>query len=271
MRIRVLFLNILVILLGILWLTPVFWMITTSFRTEQDLSSLNLIPKKLILENYTVLLGRAKIGKWFYNSIFVSVLSVIGIVIISVLAAYSVSRMDFPGRKFLFFLCLSGFMIPFQSIMIPLFLVVRDLKISNSLWAMILPRFATSLSIFILSQFFKGIPIEYDEAARIDGADEIDILFRVIIPMSWPAIVSIAILNFTYAWNDFMWPLIIATKEEMYTLPIGLYALAGSDVNIRYGPIMAACTLTALPIIVVYLLLQKRLLSGITISAGIVH
>jgi multiple sugar transport system permease protein len=271
MKIKKIFFNTFAILIGILWLTPVFWMISTSLKTEKELSSLILIPKEPHWENYTILLGKAKILTWFYNSIFVSVLSTLGIVIISILAAYSVSRMDFPGRKFLFFLTLSGFMIPFQTIMIPLFLVVRDLKISNSLWAMILPRFASSLSVFILSQFFKGIPIEYDEAARIDGANEKDILFRVIVPMSWPAIVAIGILNFTYSWNDFVWPLIIATREEMYTLPIGLYALAGSDVNIRYGPIMAACTLTVIPIIVVYLLLQKYLISGVTLSAGLVH
>ncbi len=120
--------------------------------------------------------------------------------------------------------------------------------------------------MFILAQYFKGIDREYEEAARLDGASEPQILFHVMVPMAIPAIITVAILSFTFAWNDFVWPLIIATSEKMYTLPVGLTTLAGGDVNIRYGPIMAANVMASLPAFIVYVLFQRYLTLGVTVG-----
>jgi multiple sugar transport system permease protein len=174
--------------------------------------------------------------------------------------------MEFPGKKLLSLLTLSGFMIPLHAIMIPLFLLLKDMKMVNSYGGLILPALASPIAVFILSQYFKGIDREYEEAARLDGASEPQILFYVMAPMAIPAIITVAILSFTWSWNDFVWPLIIAQTEKMYTLPVGLSTLAGGDVNIRYGPIMAANVIASLPAFIVYIIFQRYLTSGVTIG-----
>jgi multiple sugar transport system permease protein len=144
--------------------------------------------------------------------------------------------------------------------------MIRKIGLVNNLFGIILPALPSSMAVFILSQFMKAIPSDYEEAARLDGAGELDIMFRIILPMSLPSIITVAVLHFTWIWNDFFWPLIVMTNEKMYTLPVGLVALAGSDVNIRYGPIMAANVLASLPVVVVYLFMQRYLTRGVVLS-----
>ncbi|MEN3009304.1 carbohydrate ABC transporter permease, partial [Pseudothermotoga sp.] len=211
-------------------------------------------------------LQRAKIGAWFRNSLLSASGATLGILLVCIPAAYALSRMEFPGRKLLYILSLTGFMIPNQAIAIPLYLIVRKMGLVNNLFGIMIPALPSSMAVFILSQFMKAIPLDYEEAARLDGAGELDIMLKVILPMSIPAIVTVAVLHFTWIWNDFFWPLIIMTSEKMYTLPVGLVALAGSDVNIRYGPIMAANVIASLPVIVIYLFMQRYITRGVILS-----
>lgn len=253
----------------ILLMVPLFWMISSSVKSEKDIVTMRWIPSELRVENYRIILERAKIGRWFINSAVVSVCGTTGIVFISLLAGYSLGRLDFPGRNFSFFLTLSGFMIPIHSIMIPLFLLMKTLGFLNSYWGFILPALASSISVFIITQFFKGIPKEYEEAARMDGFNELQILLYIMTPMALPAIITIGIFNFNYTWNDFLWPLIIAQSDDMYTLPVGLITLAGSDVNIRFGPVMAANVIASLTVVVFYIIFQRYLASGIAVGRGL--
>lgn len=248
------------------YMLPLFWMATSSFKTEKEIVSIQWLPAQWNSANYQVILERAKIGQWFVNSLVVASSSTIGIVVISLFAGYALGRMTFPGKKILFLLTLSGFMIPLHAIMIPLFLLLKDFKLLNSYGGLVLPGLASPIAVFILAQYFKGIDREYDEAARLDGASEPQILFYVMAPMAIPAIITVAILSFTFAWNDFVWPLIIATSEKMYTLPVGLTTLAGGDVNIRYGPIMSANVMASLPAFVVYIIFQRYLTLGVTVG-----
>ena len=266
MRGRKNLLTICTVIIFALYLLPVFWMVTSSFKTEKEIVSMKWLPAQWDLENYHVILGRAAIGQWFLNSVIVASGSTIGIVCISLFAGYALGRMAFPGKNILFVLTLSGFMIPLHAIMIPLFLLLKDLKLVNSYGGLILPGLASPIAVFILAQYFKGIDREYEEAARLDGASEPQILFYVMAPMAIPAIITVAILSFTFAWNDFVWPLIIATSEKMYTLPVGLTTLAGGDVNIRYGPIMSANVMASLPAFLVYVLFQRYLTQGVTVG-----
>ncbi|MGJ8455721.1 carbohydrate ABC transporter permease [Pseudothermotoga sp. U03pept] len=259
-------LTVVAVALSLAYLIPLIWMFLASFQSQKDILAGKWIPSVWSLDNYKIILQRAKIGAWFTNSLISSSLATLGIIVVCTLAAYAVSRMNFPGRKFLYVFSLTGFMIPSQAIAIPLYLMVRRMGLVNNLFGIILPALPSSMAVFILSQFMKAIPADYEEAARLDGAGELDIMFKVILPMSIPAITTVAVLHFTWVWNDFFWPLIVMTNEKMYTLPVGLVALAGSDVNIRYGPIMAANVMASLPVIVVYLLMQRYLTRGVVLS-----
>lgn len=266
MRSKQVLLTVLAAILLCMYALPIFWMLSSSFKSEKDIVSMRWLPSKASIKNYTIISGRAKIGRWFFNSLVVAVCSTTGIVIVSLLAGYSLGRLEFPGKRVLFLLTLSGFMIPLHAIMIPLFLLLKTMKMINSYGGLILPALASPIAVFILSQYFKGIDREYEEAARLDGASEIQILFQVMVPMAVPAIITVAIFSFTMSWNDFVWPLIIAQTEKMYTLPVGLTTLAGSDVNIRYGPIMAANVIASLPVFIIYIIFQRYLTLGVTIG-----
>ena len=259
-------LTALAFILLVVWLVPVFWMASSSLKTEKDIVSLKWLPAKANLENFTLILSRAKLGRWFLNSVIVSVITTVSVVAISLMAGYSLSRADFPGRQFLFFFTLSGFMIPFQAIMIPIFLLLIKLHLNNSYAAIILPGLTSSISVLVIAQYMKGIDREYEEAARLDGANDLQILWHVMTPMTIPAIATIAILNFTGAWNNFLWPLIVAQTERMYTLQVGIFNLATSDVNIRFGPVMAANVIATLPVFVLFFIFQEYLVKGMTIG-----
>lgn len=248
------------------YMTPIFWMVTSSFKTEKEIAAQQWLPSKWRLDNYTLILGRAKISRWFLNSVIVSTTSTIGIVFISLFAGYALGRMEFPGKRVVFLLALSGFMIPLHAIMIPLFLLLKKMNMINSYGGLILPGLASSLGVLVLSQYFKGIDREFEEAARLDGASEWQILYWVMAPMAIPAIITVGIVSFTGAWNDFVWPLIIAQTDKMYTLPVGLATLAGGDTNIRFGPIMAANVMASLPVFIVYIIFQRYLVMGVTIG-----
>lgn len=259
-------LTLLACLLLALYLLPIFWMVVSSFKTEKEVVSIQWFPAQWNFTNYRLILERAKIGQWFLNSLVVATISTIGVVVLSVFAGYTLGRMEFPGKKALTLLTLSGFMIPLHAIMIPLFLLLKSLNLVNSYGGLILPGLASPIAVFIVAQYFKGIDREYEEAARLDGASEPQILWYVMAPMAIPAIITVAILSFTWTWNDFVWPLIIAQSDKMYTLPVGLATLAGGDVNIRYGPVMAANVIASLPAFLVYILFQRYLTLGVTIG-----
>lgn len=254
------------------WMLPVVWTLVTSFRPEsalqRDLAS--LIPLPFTTENWTFILKSSQLWKWLGNSVLVSTTHTLAQLTVCSLAAYAFARLDFYFKRPLYVLVLMGLMVPFEATFLPVYLLFSNLKLHNTLIALILPGIASSFAVFLLTQFFRGIPLELEEAAMMDGAGRFRIFLIVIIPLSTPVITALAIFTFLGNWNSYLWPIISATSSEVYTIVIGLRKLnqAWGDVNF-YGRDMAAAVFTALPIIIFFFVFQRRIISGIAINSGI--
>jgi multiple sugar transport system permease protein len=246
---------------------PFIWMVFTSFKPEAQIAQYppKLFPDTWTLENYQNVWSRIPFARLFLNSIVMAG----GVTIISLLldsmAAYALSRLEFPGRDAVFIVILIALMLPFQVMFIPLYVVVHDLGLLDSYSGLIVPRATNAFGIFMLRQFFMTLPKELDEAARIDGASEFGIYWRIILPLSGPALATLAIFHFMYNWNDFLWPLLITSSTEMRTLPAGLALFVGQHV-VEYGVVMAGAVLTLLPLLVAFLFAQRYFIQGIAMT-----
>ncbi len=254
------------------WMLPVLWTLVTSFRPEPALQRnlASLIPHPFTIENWTFILKSSQLWKWLGNSMFVSTTHTLAQLTVCSLAAYAFARLDFYFKRVLYILVLAGLMVPFEATFLPVYLLFSNLKLHNTLIALILPGIASSFAVFLLTQFFRGIPLELEEAAMMDGAGRFRIFLIIIIPLSTPVITALAIFTFLGNWNSYLWPIISATSSEVYTIVIGLRKLnqAWADVNF-YGRDMAAAVFTALPIIIFFFVFQRRIISGIAINSGI--
>jgi len=212
----------------------------------------------------------APIAQHFINSFAVTLPSVFFVVLISSLAAYAFARLDFYGKRPLYVLVLIGLMVPFQATFLPVYLLFAELKLHNTLLALILPNVASSFAVFLMTQFFRGIPLELEEAAMMDGAGRFRIFLTIIIPLSTPVLTALAIFTFLGNWNSYLWPIISATSSEVYTIVIGLRKISQAWGFVDfYGRNMAAAVFTALPIIIFFFVFQRRIISGIAINSGI--
>lgn len=258
--------------ISIIWMIPVIWTVSTSLRTElaiqRDLG--RLIPEAITFEHWNYLLSQSRLPRWFFNSLFVSVTHTIIQLVICSWAAFAFARLKFIGSRVLYFLVLAGLMVPFQVTFIPVYILFSDLNWLNTFPALIIPGVASPFAVFLLTQFFKGVPDELEEAAVLDGATRLQVYWRIILPLSIPALTTLAIFAFLGNWNSYLWPLIAATQQEVMTLPIGLAKVsqAWGFVNF-YGRNMAAAALSALPIVLFVFAFQRKIISGIAINSGI--
>lgn len=254
---------------GALMLAPLVWMIAESFTEEGKALRLppNWYPNPFTTENYSSISGLIPFGRMALNSLIVAVIATTGSMVISVLAAYGFSRLRFPGRDAIFLAMLGAMMIPGQMTLVPVFVLLRNLHLIDRLPALWLPALINVFAIFFFRQYFNTIPRELDEAARIDGAGDVWILFRVILPLSGPAIAAMSILSFEASWNSYLGPLIFIASEENMTLPLGLTALnsgqGGSSVIV-----FAAITAIVVPVLIVFLVFQRAFVASIA-SVGI--
>lgn len=247
-------------------LFPIYWMVSSSVKSNTEILTSRIVPSHIVIQNYVSILERAPVIRWFANSLVVGVGTTVIAVLLSLLAAYALGRLQFPGRGVLYVVVLSGFMIPIHSIMIPLFIMLGAIGLGNSYGGLLLPLIVHPVSVLVLTQYFRAIDQEFEDAARLDGAGDFQMLFRIMTPMAVPAIATVSIFIFTYSWNEFLWPLLIAQTAQMYTLPVGLATLAGGDINITYGPIMAANVIASLPVFLVYAFFQRYIVSGIAME-----
>lgn len=259
-------------LFALVWMLPVVWTVVTSFRPETALQRnlASLIPYPFTTENWAFILRSSQLWKWLGNSAFVSTTHTLAQLTVCSLAAYAFARLDFYFKRPLYILVLMGLMVPFEATFLPVYLLFSNLKLHNTLIALILPGIASSFAVFLLTQFFRGIPLELEEAAMMDGAGRLRIFLIIIIPLSTPVITALAIFTFLGNWNSYLWPIISATSSDVYTIVIGLRKLnqAWGDVNF-YGRDMAAAIFTALPIVIFFFVFQRRIISGIAINSGI--
>ena len=260
--------------LAVLWLLPVVWVVVTSLKPTANIIRVppEWIPWPVTLEHYVEVLfsssRTARIGRAFVNSLVVSVGTVILVVGTSALAAYPLARMRFPGKTLVFSVIVGSLMIPNAVVLVPQYVLVQRLGWLSTYQGLIVPEAAVTFAfgVFLLRQFFLTIPHELEDAALIDGANTWQVFARIVVPLSQPVLAALAIFAFRSAWNDFLWPLIAVNKAEMFPLPVALALLRGAYSSESYGPIMAGAALSALPLLIVFLIANRRIVEGVRLS-----
>lgn len=249
---------------AIVMLIPVVWAVLSSFKDTSELAQRppTLIPSDPTFANYTEALTSFSFLTYFKNSVIVTVGATALTLLINSMAAFALSKYNFRGRNGLFLLTLATIMIPLQVILLPVYQVVASLGLVNSLWGLIIPPAATPTGVFLLRQYMLTIPDDLLEAARIDGASEWRIFWRIMLPLCRPALAVVAIFSIIWRWNDFLWPLIIAQDERVYTLPVALARFNGQQV-VPFNLVLAMSVLTILPVVIIFLVLQRHILTGI--------
>jgi multiple sugar transport system permease protein len=242
-----------------------------SFKPNEELSySLGTVMRApYTFKNYTDLFRSSQLGTWLLNSVIVSLIQTVLTLIICSVAGYGFARMEFPGRKILFVLVLLGLAIPKQAIIIPLHSMFADLQLHNTYAGLILPHLGAPFGVFLMASYFRNLPKELEEAAALDNASRWKVFLTIALPLSVPAQITLAIFTFLDAWNDYLWPLISATRPEMYTLTIGLAATQTNfDQSEGIGYLMAQAVFAGLPMLVLYLIFQKYVLRAVAGAGG---
>jgi len=256
----------LLITVALLIIMPMLWMISTSLKPKREWFSRTIewVPKTFTLENYTKILNNAQtpIGTWFVNSLIVATAITALILVVDSLAAYAYARMDFPGRKLIFGFMLATLFMPGIMFLVPNFLTVASLGLLNNFLGVILPALAGVFGVFFLRQFFESIPKELEEAASIDGANQFQTFYQVVLPLAKPALATLGIITFLGAWNDFLWPLLVLKDRKLQTLPPGLSTLQGAYTS-EYGLMMAGAVIVALPVLLIYIGLQRYVVQSV--------
>lgn len=267
-RARTLWVNGLLLAASAMALFPLAWMVSVSFMHPGETGALPppMLPAHATLANYRTLFLRGGMGGYLLNSLGIATAITVLSLAFNLMAGYAFAKLRFAGRQAMFKGLLGALVIPAQVAMLPLFLLLKYLGLVNSYAGVVLPAMASTFGIFLVRQYARGIPGELLEAARIDGAGEARIFVQIVLPLLKPVIVTLAIFTFLIAWNDFMWPLIVLTGQEHYTLPIGLASLSrehAQDVELM----MAGAVVTVLPVLVLFLLLQRYYLQGLLLGS----
>ncbi|MDZ7374893.1 MAG: carbohydrate ABC transporter permease [candidate division KSB1 bacterium] len=266
-RLAVAALHLLAFLLALWACVPFVWMLSASTMPAGEASQFppRLFPSSPTLAHYSTLLDRLSLARYFLNSLVLAIGVSLASLLVNSMAGYAFSKLAFPGRRPLFTVLLSTMIIPGQVTMLPVFLLLKHLHLLNSYLGIILPGMASVFAVYLVKQYFDALPDSLLEAARLDGAGDWAIYWRIMLPLSRPILATLGLFTFVGTWNDFLWPLIVMTREDMYTLPVALATLMGEhaqDVELM----MAGCVLTVLPIVIVFLLLQRHYLRGILIG-----
>ena len=256
--------HLVLIPIAIAMLIPLVWMLVTSLQTLNETRQYppTLVPHTLQWKNYSDVLRLAPFGRWFLNTTIVTVSVVIANLLLCSLAGYAFARIKFFGREVVFILVLATLMIPFQVVMIPTFLIVRKLGLIDTLGALIVPNLASAFGIFLLRQFFRTLPVELEEAARIDGASRLGVLFKIVLPLSGPALATLAVITFLWTWNDFLWPLITIYSPSNFTLQLGLTTFQGAH-QTTTNLLMAANVMSMIPVLALFFVAQRYFIRGI--------
>lgn len=252
---------------GALIAIPLYWMIITSIKTQTAIFTypIEWIPSEVTLENFTDLFSRFPFGRVLLNSAIVSVSYAVISIITCSMAAFAFAKIPFRGSEALLKVYLATLMIPFQSTLIPLFMLFNSAGLSNTYGSVIVPSLFRVFGIFLLYQHMKTIPNDYIDAARIDGASYMTVLWKVILPLSLPVIAGYAVITFMDAWNDYLWPLVMLTKTEMMTVPVAL-GMVNGQFERNFGVQMAGSLISILPVVIIYLFAQSKLKDGLTLG-----
>ena len=248
---------------------PFLWMFAGSFKPELEIANLWLGSHNASLHNYRLVLSKIPLGRAFLNSLFVSASTAASVVLFGSMVGYALARLDFRGKKTLYVLILFTMTIPFQITMIPQYILMVKLGITDTYLALIVPTMMSAFSIVVFRQFFMSLPQALIDAARIDGCSDLRILFRLIYPLSRPTIITVALLTFMATWNDVLWPLMVIRERTLMTMPqlVTIFVIGG-EAEAQLGPQLAATTMLALPVIVAYAFFQRYFIDSMA-SSGI--
>jgi multiple sugar transport system permease protein len=263
-------LTILSIIAASVWFFPVFWALSTSLKTDQEAieKGIKLLPENPTLNGYLYVIRNSDLPFWYLNSTITAVSITFLVVFMAACCGYAISQLRFPGRMLLWWIILASFMIPGTALIVNHFIIIAGVKLLNTHLGVILPLLIAPVTVIVYKQFFDGIPREFREAAVMDGATELQIFFRIYLPMNWGVTTALAIITFIGAWNQFLWPFLAIQNERMMTVTVGITQVQDTF-GVAYARVIAGAVLAGLPVAVAYLLFQRRVTQAITLSAGI--
>jgi multiple sugar transport system permease protein len=258
------------LILAVLWLAPLAWIVTTAIKPEPEIIRLpvHMLPEEVTFANFVAALTTsrtANIALAFANSTIVAIVETILTLAIDAMAAYALARLTFRGRSVIFAVIIGSIMVPPQITLVPLYLLFQQVGWLSSYQALVLPGLSRAFGVFLLRQFFLGVPKELEDAAKIDGAGTFTIFRQIALPLVQPAMASLAIFTFLRSWNEFTWPLIVISKNDMMTLPVALARFLFAY-RVEYGVVMAAAAFSAIPLIVVFFVFQRQIVQGIALT-----
>ena len=260
--------NLFVVFLATLNLFPFYWMITSSIKTSAGIFKMppDWFPASFYYQNYVELFTGQPVVRWTFNSIFISISNTLLVIVCSSMAAYALSKLNFPGKRAVFAVVVLSLMIPKEIFIVPLFKIVLALEWSDTYWGTIFPNAATCFGVFMLKGFFDSVPDSLRESGKLDGASEFTIFLRLIMPIVKPGIGALFILNFVQVWNNYLWQMLMARSKKMMTLQVGIASLM-QDINPNFAYKMAGACIAALPMLLIFIFFQKYFTKGITIGA----
>lgn len=249
-------------------LLPFAFALTGSLKPEIEIFAIpmNWLPSAFQWRNYLLPFQQANFGRYFLNSAIVALVQTLAPLVLCSLAGYSLAKFEYPGRTLIFLFILSTIMLPLQVTIVPLFIIIKELGWVNSYAGLIVPGLASTFGTFLMRQFFLSVPSEYMDAARIDGASEPRIFWSVMLPMCRPALSALAVFSFTGSWNSFLWPLVVINQDAMRTMPLGIVFYIGEQRAPQYGQLLAVAIIATLPVLVLFLVLQRAFIQGATVS-----
>lgn len=257
--------------LAAFWMAPIVWVIGLSFKPNDVLmhSTGGLLSPPFTLKNYVDILNASSVFGWMANSAVVAIGQTLLTLVLSTLAGYGFARTDFPGKRVVFLLVLAALAVPEQAIIVPLHTMFAAADMHNTYIGLIAPRLAFPFGVFLMTQYFRGVPREIEEAAMLDNASRLKIFLKVVLPLTIPAQATLGIYTFLHAWNDYFWPLVSATKPEMYTLTIGLAAMQTNFAQTEgIGFLMAQAVFAGLPVLILYLFFQRHIINAVSGRVG---
>lgn len=260
-------LHLALVILSLITIFPFVWMILTSFKTFEESVRMppNILPDAWRGDNYRIVLGKFPFGMFYWNTFAMMAMTVAGQLIVCSMAGYAFASLEFPGKEFLFTLCLALLMVPGQIFLVPHYDIMVRLRLNDTVTALWLPKVFSAFGTFMLRQFFQGLPRSLDEAAKLDGSGYFGIYARILLPLVHPALVSLAILTALSAFKDLMWPLIVNNAMDKMTLSAGLAMLIGEHTTI-YPQVMAGSAMAVWPMVILFLIFQKNFIEGIALT-----
>lgn len=260
---------VLLFLMTAIYMGPFLFSLSISFNADQDVFKwpIQLLPDEWTLANYQRVWQDLPFGQWLFNSFAITLVQTITNVFFASLAGFAFARLDFPGKNILFSILLGSLMIPGIILLVPKFIILNEFRLINTYAGLMLPGLVTVVNIFLMKQFFETIPKDLEEAALIDGCSYFRIYWQIFLPVSKPALAAVAIYTFQGSWNEFMWPVIVTTTREMFTLPVGM-AFLKNEFSVQWPLLMAGTILISLPTIAIFLIFQRYFVQGVA-SAGL--